>query len=62
MTHLTPTLNAERRRALQLLGVTAFSWALASRYAQAQPSAVQGPELLRIGYQKSAVNLVILKQ
>ena len=60
MTHLT--VSPERRRALQLLGVTAFSWALASRYAHAQNAPVQGPELLRIGYQKSAVNLVILKQ
>ena len=48
--------------ALQLLGVTAFHWALASRYANAQSPAVPGPEQLRIGYQKSAVNLVILKQ
>ncbi|HTH09011.1 MAG TPA: aliphatic sulfonate ABC transporter substrate-binding protein, partial [Acidovorax sp.] len=60
MTHLT--VHPERRRALQLLGVTAFSWALASRYAHSQSAAVQGPEQLRIGYQKSAVNLVILKQ
>ena len=60
MTH--STIHPERRRALQLLGVTAFSWALASRYAHAQGAAVPGPELLRIGYQKSAVNLVILKQ
>ena len=57
-----PTLSPQRRRALQLLGVTAFDWALASRYAKAQSPAVPGPEQLRIGYQKSAVNLVILKQ
>ena len=57
-----PTLSPQRRRALQLLGVTAFDWALASRYAHAQSSTVPGPEQLRIGYQKSAVNLVILKQ
>ena len=56
-------LTPERRRALQLLGVTAFNWSLAGRYARAQGApAVQGPEQLRIGYQKSAVNLVILKQ
>ncbi|HVL46063.1 MAG TPA: aliphatic sulfonate ABC transporter substrate-binding protein, partial [Acidovorax sp.] len=55
-------LSPERRRALQLLGVTAFSWTLASRYAHAQSTPVPGPEQLRIGYQKSAVNLVILKQ
>ena len=61
MTH-TP-LSAERRRALQLLGVTALTWSLAARYAQAQPApAVQGPEQLRVGYQKAAINLVILKQ
>jgi sulfonate transport system substrate-binding protein len=61
MTH-TP-LSAERRRALQLLGVTALTWSLAARYAQAQPApAVPGPEQLRIGYQKAAINLVILKQ
>lgn len=59
----TSLLTPERRRALQLLGVTAFSWSLAGRYAQAQgAAAVQGPAQLRIGYQKSAVNLVILKQ
>ena len=57
-----PTLSPQRRRALQLLGVTAFHWALASRYAYAQSSTGPGPEQLRIGYQKSAVNLVILKQ
>ena len=57
-----PTLSPQRRRALQLLGVTAFDWALASRYAHAQSSTGPGPEQLRIGYQKSAVNLVILKQ
>ena len=57
-----PTLSPQRRHALQLLGVTAFHWALASRYAHAQSSNGPGPEQLRIGYQKSAVNLVILKQ
>uniref|UniRef100_UPI0030F7C0E3 aliphatic sulfonate ABC transporter substrate-binding protein n=1 Tax=uncultured Acidovorax sp. TaxID=158751 RepID=UPI0030F7C0E3 len=57
-----PTLSPQRRRALQLLGVTAFHWTLASRYAHAQSSTGPGPEQLRIGYQKSAVNLVILKQ
>lgn len=62
MAHSSP-LTPERRRALQLLAVTAFSWSLASRYARAQSTQpVQGPEQLRIGYQKSAVNLVILKQ
>lgn len=66
MAHSSP-LTPERRRALQLLAVTAFSWSLANRYARAAQSAQparpeQGPEQLRIGYQKSAVNLVILKQ
>jgi sulfonate transport system substrate-binding protein len=60
MTHLP--LSPDRRRALQLLGVTALNWSLADRYALAQGTAVAGPEQLRIGYQKSAVNLVILKQ
>jgi sulfonate transport system substrate-binding protein len=62
MTFAPRLLDAQRRRALQLLGTTAFSWSLASRYANAQGAPVQGPEQLRIGYQKSAVNLVILKQ
>ncbi|MDP1340524.1 aliphatic sulfonate ABC transporter substrate-binding protein, partial [Klebsiella variicola] len=36
---------------------------MAGQYARAEtPAAVAGPEQLRIGYQKSAVNLVILKQ
>ena len=58
MAHLP--LTRERRRVLQLLGVTALSWSLADRYARAQSPAVQGPEQLRIGYQKSAVNLLSL--
>lgn len=58
-----PRLDRVRRQALQLLGTTAFSWSLAGQYARAEtPAAVAGPEQLRIGYQKSAVNLVILKQ
>jgi sulfonate transport system substrate-binding protein len=65
MAHSSP-LTPERRRTLQLLAVTAFNWSLASRYARAQGAQpekpVPGPEQLRIGYQKSAVNLVILKQ
>jgi sulfonate transport system substrate-binding protein len=49
-----------RRQLLQVLATTAAAWGLA---AQAQPRiAGDGPALLRIGYQKSAVNLVILKQ
>ena len=55
-----------RRRMLQLLTVTAASWGLGApwvkpAFAQAAPAA-KGPDVLRIGYQKSAANLVILKQ
>lgn len=49
-----------RRRLLQILSLTAINWGLGRHVAHAQ--AVKAPELLRIGYQKSAVNLVILKQ
>ena len=60
---MTPPLTPTRRRALQVLGATAFSWALADRFAQAQqPFVANAPAQLRIGYQKSAVNLVVLKQ
>ena len=59
MSHVTSHL---RRRLLQVLGLTAASWGLVPRIALAQPTAEKAPELLRIGYQKSAVNLVILKQ
>lgn len=51
-----------RRRLLQILSLTAINWGLINRTAQAQTSASKAPEQLRIGYQKSAVNLVILKQ
>lgn len=51
-----------RRRLLQILSLTAINWGLANRAAQAQTSVTKAPEQLRIGYQKSAVNLVILKQ
>ncbi|WP_120967176.1 aliphatic sulfonate ABC transporter substrate-binding protein [Comamonas sp. lk] len=58
-----PRFNRGRRQALQLLGTTAFSWTLAAHYANAQGTPVSGaPAQLRIGYQKSAVNLVVLKQ
>lgn len=59
MSHTTSSL---RRRLLQILGLTAISWGLVDRAAQAQSAAVKAPEQLRIGYQKSAVNLVVLKQ
>lgn len=51
-----------RRRLLQILSLTAISWGLANRAAQAQTALAKVPEQLRIGYQKAAVNLVILKQ
>ena len=60
-----PRFNRGRRQALQLLGTTAFSWTLASHYARAQTQATPvagAPAQLRVGYQKSAVNLVVLKQ
>lgn len=45
-----------RRSFLRVLGTTAAVWGLGARAQSADPS------LLRIGYQKAAVNLVILKQ
>lgn len=45
-----------RRSFLRVLGTTAAVWGLGARAQSADPSQ------LRIGYQKSAVNLVILKQ
>lgn len=58
---MSHTTFALRRRLLQLLGLTAASWGLVPQAARAQ-AVSPAPELLRIGYQKSAVNLVILKQ
>lgn len=54
--------NSLRRRLLQIVGLTALNWGLAGQIASAQTLKARDPELLRIGYQKSAVNLVILKQ
>lgn len=52
-----------RRRLLKILSLTAVTWGLADRAALSQPRPdIKAPEQLRIGYQKSAVNLVILKQ
>jgi len=60
----------QRRLALRLIGLTTLAWGLGPSFA-ATPlpkASVQlvseepSPELLRIGYQKSAANLVILKQ
>ncbi|MDZ4076379.1 MAG: sulfonate ABC transporter substrate-binding protein [Hylemonella sp.] len=54
--------NSLRHRLLQIVGLTALNWGLAGQIASAQTLKARDPELLRIGYQKSAVNLVILKQ
>jgi sulfonate transport system substrate-binding protein len=53
------SLPLVRRRFLQVLATTATLWGLGAR---AHSAASDGPAQLRIGYQKSAVNLVILKQ
>jgi sulfonate transport system substrate-binding protein len=66
----TPSTNSpiDRRRLLQMLAVTACIWdvtaPIALPVASAQTTATSSKplEVLRIGYQKSAVNLVILKQ
>ena len=54
----------KRRHLLQVLAVTAGAWAVSGPIALAQPA--RGAEVplaqLRIGYQKSAANLVIVKQ
>lgn len=50
--------HGSRRAALAILAATAASW----RLAGAQPSKRPAPEELRIGYQKSAANLVVVKQ
>ena len=54
-----------RRRFLQIFATTASLWGLGLQGAKAQPAAAKAekaPEQLRIGYQKAAVNLVVLKQ
>ncbi len=54
-----------RRRFLKIVATTASLWGLGLQGVNAQPAAAKAekaPEQLRIGYQKSAVNLVILKQ
>lgn len=64
-----PTFAApQRRQLLQLLAVSAAAWgptapfAVTPVHAQGKSPAFKAPEQLRIGYQKSAVNLVVLKQ
>jgi sulfonate transport system substrate-binding protein len=59
---MNPSSNRLRRRLLQIIGLTALNWGLIGHGARAQNANAKEPELLRIGYQKSAVNLVILKQ
>lgn len=61
----TPKPAALRRRLLKILATTAAVWGIgAGLTARAQPSGATGepPRELRIGYQKAAVSLVILKQ
>jgi sulfonate transport system substrate-binding protein len=67
MVHSPTSAPGTRRQLLRLLAVTAGVWGLSgpiassSVWAQSSPAS-KAPTLLRIGYQKSAVNLVILKQ
>ena len=61
MSNITP-FNL-RRRFLKMAATTAGLWGLGFGTAKAQPGkSGKALEQLRIGYQKSAVNLVILKQ
>jgi sulfonate transport system substrate-binding protein len=67
MTVPRPNGSIARRRLLQLLALTAGSWGLGAPVALAQPAGVSSLpseplQQLRIGYQKSAANLVIAKQ
>lgn len=67
MNHLQHSAPGPRREFLRFLAITASVWGLSApvtlRSAWAQEKAeAKAPEQLRIGYQKSAVNLVILKQ
>ena len=64
--------HAHRRQLLKVLAISAGAWGLTAPFAitpvlaqtknQSKTLSQKAPELLRIGYQKSAVNLVILKQ
>jgi sulfonate transport system substrate-binding protein len=60
------TSLAQRRQLLQLLALTAGAWSvtgpIASNAWAQTTAAAKAPEVLRIGYQKSAANLVIVKQ
>ncbi len=60
---MNTSVHLIRRRLLKLLGLTAVSWGLVPQGVQAQSTSEKKPlEFLRIGYQKSAANLVIVKQ
>lgn len=60
---MNASVHLIRRRLLKVLGLTAVSWGLVPQGVQAQPAGEKKPlEQLRIGYQKSAANLVIVKQ
>jgi sulfonate transport system substrate-binding protein len=62
---MTTTPLQLRRRFLKIVATTASLWGLGLKEAGAQSAAAKtekAPEQLRIGYQKSAVNLVVLKQ
>jgi sulfonate transport system substrate-binding protein len=62
------TTQRYRQRLLGLLSMTAGFWSLtgpiaaSQAWAQAPATLTKAPEQLRIGYQKSAANLVIVKQ
>jgi len=62
------TTQRYRQRLLGLLSMTAGFWSLtgpiaaSQAWAQTPPAPAKAPEQLRIGYQKSAANLVIVKQ
>ncbi|OYT91006.1 MAG: aliphatic sulfonate ABC transporter substrate-binding protein [Burkholderiales bacterium PBB3] len=71
MSHPDPNqLTTSRRGLLNIMAMTAGAWGLSGpilspAFAQANPSATgsgKALEQLRIGYQKSAANLVIVKQ
>lgn len=53
------THSSIRRRLLKMLALTASAWGVGARHLQAAETA---PSQLRIGYQKSAANLVVVKQ
>jgi sulfonate transport system substrate-binding protein len=68
MTTPIDTTQRYRQRLLGLLSMTAGFWSLtgpiaaSQAWAQAPTTPTKAPEQLRIGYQKSAANLVIVKQ